>query len=587
MRLQALLVALVLVSGIAMVIFGSLIEPATIRDLCNSYSASGENSWCSLERFEGSRNTLMAIGLAAASLSLTYLLFIRRINRFMDIHGISREMRHLGFYFRMRTLRGMLRNFLVAISEEDRTRLLLLLIIFLSGTALRIYFLAQPMQYDESYTYTWYVSKPFIMSQSVYREPNNHLLHTFLAKVSIMAFGDSVPVLRLPAFLAGLACIVLAYHIGKTARDGETGLVMAALFSFLPVMTNYSVDARGYSLIMMFSMLAIMAGYNALKRGRPIHWVLAGIFSALSIYTIPSMAYFFVMLVVAMAMTAHRNRKFLAKMCCLVTFTAVLTFMFYMPVIIVSGIGSLIGNKFVQPLTTEAFPAAAESFGQQVLGIFYLGLPLVMAWLILTLTGMAGISRKGERYWRNLSILVLPVMFLPLMFQRIFPPGRTMLFMAPLVYLMLSTGITMPLKLVKRKWASRAYTAAILAILSASILIMSTSAATEEGLYPLIGTRWVDTQSTSVFLADKLEGNTTLLFTESELIPGMGYYLGMDASTGYFNRNESWRDSAYVLQYRNDSVSDTVNMYFDHGHFSEPEELVSFRDITIYYTRSS
>ena len=62
-----------------------------------------------------------------------------------------------------------------------------------------------PLRYDEATTYNNFVSKPLYVALANYATPNNHLLHTFLAKVSVGLAGNEPWAIRLPALLAGIA----------------------------------------------------------------------------------------------------------------------------------------------------------------------------------------------------------------------------------------------------------------------------------------------------------------------------------------------------------------------------------------------
>src|SRR4051812_31711660 len=73
------------------------------------------------------------------------------------------------------------------------------------GVLLRLPYLDVLMRYDESYTYNEYATRSLYDAVSLYTFPNNHLFHTLLVHIAVRLFGDSPPVVRLPALLAGLA----------------------------------------------------------------------------------------------------------------------------------------------------------------------------------------------------------------------------------------------------------------------------------------------------------------------------------------------------------------------------------------------
>src|SRR5262249_43061913 len=73
-------------------------------------------------------------------------------------------------------------------------------IVLVIGTALRLYYsLAEPMRYDEAYTFNEYASPSLYDALSLYTFPNNHIFHSALVHLSILAFGDRPWAVRLPA----------------------------------------------------------------------------------------------------------------------------------------------------------------------------------------------------------------------------------------------------------------------------------------------------------------------------------------------------------------------------------------------------
>ena len=78
--------------------------------------------------------------------------------------------------------------------------------LMLTGAALRIPLLDQPMRYDESYTAWALVARGLPTVLFDYSLPNNHILHTLLVYISTQVLGFSPLVIRLPAFLWQASC---------------------------------------------------------------------------------------------------------------------------------------------------------------------------------------------------------------------------------------------------------------------------------------------------------------------------------------------------------------------------------------------
>ena len=102
-------------------------------------------------------------------------------------------------------LRVFVRNMFEALRGEEKTHLSALLVILLSALAVRLWFLFEPMRYDEAFTFLQFASKPLYRGLSDYSYPNNHPLHTFLVHIAYRIFGNEPWVIRLPAFCAGFS----------------------------------------------------------------------------------------------------------------------------------------------------------------------------------------------------------------------------------------------------------------------------------------------------------------------------------------------------------------------------------------------
>ena len=66
--------------------------------------------------------------------------------------------------------------------EDDATRVALV-VILLAAVVARVSALTQPMRYDESVTYLYFIGRPWATAIGGYEFPNNHLLYTAVAKL--------------------------------------------------------------------------------------------------------------------------------------------------------------------------------------------------------------------------------------------------------------------------------------------------------------------------------------------------------------------------------------------------------------------
>lgn len=113
---------------------------------------------------------------------------------------------------------------------------------------------------------------------------NNHLLHSFLSRVSLSIWhtmnpkteeGDfSETAARMPSFIAGLLSIVLIAILGWELGVPWVGIGAAWFFAMHPWLVRYGAEAKGYSLAIFFVCLALLGLVRAVRHQRPGDWAL-------------------------------------------------------------------------------------------------------------------------------------------------------------------------------------------------------------------------------------------------------------------------------------------------------------------------
>ena len=86
---------------------------------------------------------------------------------------------------------------------------------------------------------------------------SNHVLHSALASMMIEANGGADEfILRTPALLGGVACVPAMFMLARTVDGDRFGLLAAAVIALMPAAVLESANARGYSMMMLFTILA-------------------------------------------------------------------------------------------------------------------------------------------------------------------------------------------------------------------------------------------------------------------------------------------------------------------------------------------
>ena len=91
--------------------------------------------------------------------------------------------------------------------------------------------------------------------------------------------------LRSLSALAGVATVPVAYLLGTELRDRRAGIAAAAIVAVNPMLLWYSQEARGYSLLVLFSAIATLYFVRALDGGARRDFRGWGIASALALAT--------------------------------------------------------------------------------------------------------------------------------------------------------------------------------------------------------------------------------------------------------------------------------------------------------------
>ena len=110
-------------------------------------------------------------------------------------------------------------------------------------------------------------------------------LYYALAWLWTQVTGTAEYGLRSLSALAGVATVPVAYLLGAELRDRRAGIAAAAIVAVNPMLLWYSQEARGYSLLVLFSAVATLYFVRALDGGARRDFRGWGIASALALAT--------------------------------------------------------------------------------------------------------------------------------------------------------------------------------------------------------------------------------------------------------------------------------------------------------------
>ncbi|MGB8984233.1 MAG: glycosyltransferase family 39 protein [Anaerolineales bacterium] len=348
------------------------------------------------------------------------------------------------------SLRGVF--YRLFLREKDPPYLFLILgAITLIGFALRMLDIHKSIAYDEAYTFIHFASRPFRHILADYSAPNNHIFHTILVGIAYRLLGGQAWVLRLPAFTAGVLMIPAMYLTARRFFSAAQALAAAGLVAVIPVFIDYSVNGRGYTMLMLFALLlANFAGILVARPSRPA-LVAYTITSALGFYTIPIFLYpwagislwVFVTYLFAREARSEKVRRlgvFLGT--CMLA--GLLTMILYLPVIIFgSGLASIIGNEIVQPMSWPAFlenldPRMTNTWAKWMIGIGPVVEYLFLGGFLLSLI----FYRKVSNQKLPLQLFLALAVAILLVLQRVTPTPRIWLYLEAFYLMFAAAGLT-------------------------------------------------------------------------------------------------------------------------------------------------
>lgn len=110
----------------------------------------------------------------------------------------------------------------------------------------------QSITHDEAVTYQRYVAGPLYKLVSS-TDANNHVLNSFLCRLTVGIAGPSELTMRLPSLAGGLLFLIMLTRIGMRAWGPSfTTLVAILVVALNPFVMDYLSIARGYSLALAF-----------------------------------------------------------------------------------------------------------------------------------------------------------------------------------------------------------------------------------------------------------------------------------------------------------------------------------------------
>jgi hypothetical protein len=334
-------------------------------------------------------------------------------------------------------------------SKEDAIPLIVLSGIIILGTFFRYAYLWRPMGHDEAYTFMAFASRGLRISITDYHLPNNHVFHTILVNLAYQLLGDSPAVIRLPAFLAGILIIPATYLTGRIFYNSNVGLVGASIVASLPVLIDYSTTARGYPIITLFALLIVTLAAYVKDHRNMLAWGLLVIFSSLGLYTNPTMIYpigmaytwLLLSILIHNVSVTYRSKYYLYLLFSSLSII-IIALILYLPIILNSGLRSVIGNDVIEALSWSDFIQSIEPRIRNTWLEWNRALPSSIS--IIAIIGLiASFFVPKVPKNRRMPLILAGILWIgtALVVQRVAPWPRIWLFLLPFFVIWISAGI--------------------------------------------------------------------------------------------------------------------------------------------------
>jgi 4-amino-4-deoxy-L-arabinose transferase-like glycosyltransferase len=420
------------------------------------------------------------------------------------------------------------------------------------GLVIRGLFVNVPMEHDEAYTFSVFAVQPLRLGLSDYHYPNNHLFHTLLVHLSYRLFGVQPWTVRLPALIAGALLAPFGYGLARRLYSPAAGWLAGLTIALAPVLVSFSVNARGYTLLALFTLWNAGLAVYLLRQGNAFHWLLLALFGALGLYTVPVFVYslamlYFWLFLVWVSGKVDRSRRFSFPLAVLLcgSLTVLLAGLFYLPVFLNSGIKSVVANQWVEPVAREWFLPTLQSRVTEtwqewtrfvhpaLVGLFGLG------WMI----GLIFHSRLSRLpIPLQAGLVILPVI---VFIQRPNPWARIWLFLVPLMLIWAAAGLAYLIETVSHLFKNPSrIRSGLLAMFSIILLAGSVIYIVQRA--PLGERRYGGVEQSLRFIQPHLQSGDLVIITAPEDAPLWYYFYQYNLPRQMLRRDIPFR-RAFVL----------------------------------------
>ena len=326
-------------------------------------------------------------------------------------------------------------------TSEKKPHLYVLFSIFFIGIGIRLFYLNRPMFHDESKTFYSFISTSWIETITNYYVPNNHVFHSVLSRFSFLIFGNEEWAIRLPVFFVGCITIIFCYFSTRSIFNKNIAIILTALTTNAIPLVNYSVNARGFIIITFFFLLLLLITKELNKKHNVILFSLTIVISSLGNWVVPAMI-MPILFIFFWYLLSGNSKSLLNKF--LKSFNAFfligfLSLLFYSPIIFrAANIKILIPDAvFLEPMSIKMIMYYFIDY----LNFFTSGYSQNVKYIIIILLFVGTIYHLCHKIGKNIFYSLIFTCFTIVFILKIIPPDRSLLWLYPIFWMYVATGI--------------------------------------------------------------------------------------------------------------------------------------------------
>ncbi len=401
----------------------SMISFEVVRGMLDSISGDGSAEPYT-QKLHQRLQTIFALSSAFCVSMASLCIVLRTTSRGKVVEAkITRNLQRLYDDF------GLL---VAAVGKVLASSISLILFSVILACAVRLPFVQTPIRFDEAISWRDYAAKPFWLTIALYNDPNNHVFHNLISGLFMKWFGESLLVLRSVSLVAGILVVAISAVATKqlvlrsmpeftSVLASVAGCLVAVAICSNPIVNEFSIYARGYSLLILAWLLSIILLQHSITNRNSASWIGSIVFGALGMWTIPTMIYPIIAAIVFWSLSRSR----LVDMVAWLSSIAILTIVLYSPILAISGPQAIIGNPYVKSLSIanwiQQAPSTIYSLREVLLG----NMPVTLQGVVFAIVASAcfySIEYRRLAWKAMVSFLaVAAVVFV----QRVVPPERT------------------------------------------------------------------------------------------------------------------------------------------------------------------